>query len=112
MPYNLLKYQKFHVWIGLLISLLFCLWLSSFFYPSQNKSITFFPNPYPENPRDSVIYSFAFIGCNRVDMEDLNNPMATDSSTAIRYVLKRIFNEVAKEKPNALFLLGDIVFGL
>ena len=112
MPYNLLKYQKFHVWIGLLISLLFCLWLSSFFYPPQNKSITFIPNPYPENPRDSVIYSFAFIGCNRVDMEDLNNPMATDSSTANRYVLKRIFNEVAKEKPNALFLLGDIVFGL
>ena len=112
MPYNLLKYQKFLLWIGLLISLLFCLWLSSFFYPPQNKSITFFPNPYPEKPRDSVIYSFAFIGCNRVDMEDLNNPMATDSSTANRYVLKRIFNEVAKEKPNALFLLGDIVFGL
>lgn len=93
---------------------LFCFWsmAGSFFDPPHNKPFQPIPGLRPEITRDSVIYSFAFIGCNRVDQEDLNNPMATDSSTANRYVLKRIFNEIAEEKPNALFLLGDLVFGL
>ena len=93
---------------------LFCFWsmAGSFFDPPHTKFIQHIPDHRPEIIRDSVIYSFAFIGCNRVDQKDLYNPMATDSSTANRYVLKRIFDEVAEEKPNALFLLGDIVFGL
>lgn len=93
---------------------LFCFWsmAGSFFDPPHTKFIQHIPDHRPEIIRDSFIYSFAFIGCNRVDQKDLYNPMATDSSTANRYVLKRIFDEVAEEKPNALFLLGDIVFGL
>lgn len=93
---------------------LFCFWsmAGSFFDPPHTKFIQHIPDHRPEIIRDSVIYSFAFIGCNRVDQKDLYNPMATDSSTANRYILKRIFDEVAEEKPNALFLLGDIVFGL
>ena len=93
---------------------LFCFWsmAGSFFDPPHNKPFQPIPGLRPEITRDSVIYSFAFIGSNRVDQEDLNKPMATDSSTANRYVLKRIFNEEAEEKPNTLFLLGDLVFGL
>lgn len=63
--------------------------------------------------KDSIIYSFAFIGCNRVDGNDLENPEATDASTANLYVLKRIFKELSSKnrKPDGLFLLGDLVYG-
>lgn len=38
--------------------------------------------------------------------------MATDSSSANRYVLKRIFNVIADEKTKRPISFGDLVFGL
>lgn len=75
--------------------------------PSSKKSNT------KTQQKNSIIYSFAFIGCNRVDGNELNNKDATDESSANIYVLKRILNEISNEKrkPDALFLLGDIVYG-
>lgn len=60
---------------------------------------------------DSLIYSFAFMGCNRVDRSDKRNPKATNSSSANVYALKRIYSELcnAKRKPDAFFFLGDLV---
>lgn len=59
--------------------------------------------------KDSVILSFSFVGCNRIDRHNtdtINNP-----STANTYALQRIFDDVnAKEnKPDLFFFLGDLV---
>lgn len=58
-----------------------------------------------------VEYSFAVVGCNRVDKGDTNS--VTNPSTANIYQLNRIFSEVMllKPQPKFLFLAGDIVFG-
>jgi hypothetical protein len=57
---------------------------------------------------DSVIFSFSFVGCNRVNRGD-----AVDSvpSTANKYALQRIFKEVTEleEQPDLFFFLGDLV---
>ncbi|MBS1516721.1 MAG: metallophosphoesterase [Bacteroidetes bacterium] len=69
---------------------------------------------YPKNDnKDSVVFSFVFFGCNRVEKEDQYNPAATDSSTANTAVLKKILNEIAemKRKPDLFFFLGDLVLG-
>jgi hypothetical protein len=57
---------------------------------------------------DPVVYSFAFMGCNRVDRGDSSN-----ASTANVLALQSIFNDITvlKNKPSVFFLLGDIVLG-
>ncbi len=63
-------------------------------------------------PQDSIIYSFVFTGCNRVDRGDQQNTAATNASSANVYVLKRIFEEVSamERKPELFFFLGDLVY--
>lgn len=65
------------------------------------------------NENDSVIFSFVFVGCNRVDKSEQNNPSATDVSTANLPVLKKIYNEITsiQRKPDLFFFLGDLVLG-
>ncbi|MEZ5018120.1 MAG: metallophosphoesterase [Flavipsychrobacter sp.] len=60
---------------------------------------------------DSVIYSFAFMGCNRVDRNDKGKAKATNASSANVYALKRIYDNLCEEKrkPDAFFFLGDLV---
>lgn len=67
---------------------------------------------------DPVVYSFVFVGCNRVqygDQKDTTNKNpalnATDRSSANLAVLSRIYGEIAKEKnkPDLFFFLGDMV---
>lgn len=65
----------------------------------------------------TVDYSFAVVGCNRVDYLDTaattGTANATGLSTANVYQLKRMFSEVANlsPKPKYLFLPGDVVMG-
>lgn len=63
--------------------------------------------------KDSILFSFTFLGCNRVDRHQEYDTTATNGSTANLYVLKRIFQEVAAEKkqPDVFFFLGDMVLG-
>ncbi len=63
--------------------------------------------------KDSLIYSFVFLGCNRVDRHQEYDTTATNASTANLYVMKRIWNEVASldNKPDLFFFLGDMVLG-
>jgi hypothetical protein len=57
---------------------------------------------------DPVVYSFAFMGCNRVDRGDSSN-----ASTANVLALQSIFNDVTAlaNKPALFFFLGDVVLG-
>ena len=61
---------------------------------------------------NEVLFSFAFVGCNRVDRGDQENPSATNASSANIAVLKRIFSDVLAEerKPDVFFFLGDLVY--
>lgn len=63
--------------------------------------------------KDGVVFSFSFVGCNRIDIKDRNNTIATDTSTANLSALKRIYSELSQEsqKPELLFFLGDLVIG-
>lgn len=60
---------------------------------------------------DSILFSFAFVGCNRVDYSDRSNKSATNGSTANIQVLKNIFREIPSMqiKPDVFFFLGDLV---
>jgi hypothetical protein len=62
---------------------------------------------------DSVLFSFAFMGCNRIDWTDTANAN-TNASTANVPELQRSFNEIAQmtPKPDLFFFLGDLVLGL
>ncbi|WP_378174793.1 metallophosphoesterase [Aquimarina sp. SS2-1] len=64
-----------------------------------------------ESIKDSVLFSFSFVGCNRVQYSDWQNDSATNASTANLSVLKRIFDDVTslKQKPSLFFFLGDLV---
>jgi len=57
---------------------------------------------------DSVIFSFSFMGCNRIDRKDVEDSVP---STANKYVLQRIFAEMTamERKPEMFFFLGDLV---
>lgn len=76
------------------------------------------PEPAPEaaapetQTANQVVYSFAFVGCNRVDRGDQQNPAATNASSANVAVLKKIFSDVLAEtrKPDVFFFLGDLVY--
>ncbi|WP_299435980.1 metallophosphoesterase family protein [uncultured Aquimarina sp.] len=61
--------------------------------------------------KDSILFSFSFVGCNRVQYADWHNDSATNASTANLSVLKRIFEDVTslKQKPSLFFFLGDLV---
>ncbi len=73
--------------------------------------------PVPKSTAQTFDYSFAVVGCNRVDYLDTaattGTPNATGLSTANVYQLKRMFAEVAalNPKPKYLFLTGDMVMG-
>lgn len=57
---------------------------------------------------DSVVFSFSFMGCNRIDRHDVEDSVP---STANKYVLQRIFSEMTamERKPELFFFLGDLV---
>lgn len=62
---------------------------------------------------DSVLFSFVFMGCNRIDWKDTLSKH-TNASTANLSQLSRTFNEVCNlnPKPKFFFFLGDLVLGL
>jgi hypothetical protein len=80
--------------------------ISSCNFTKRNKEIALVETKSVE--KDSVVFSFSFLGCNRVDKGDAND---TVPSTANKYVLERIFNEVNSlpRKPEIFFFLGDMV---
>ncbi len=63
-----------------------------------------------EVEKDSVIFSFTFVGCNRVNRKDT---IPSIPSTANKYVLQRILKEVneLEHQPELFFFLGDLVLG-
>lgn len=65
----------------------------------------------PAVEADSVLLSFAFVGCNRVERQQLADTSATDGSSANLSALKRIFDDLSNQpqKPSLLFFLGDLV---
>ena len=60
-----------------------------------------------------ILYSFAFVGCNRVDRHDTDKKEATDASTANLSALKRIYTDISnlERQPELFFFLGDLVLG-
>lgn len=64
----------------------------------------------PLNP-DSVLFSFVFMGCNRIDYKNVSTQ---NPSTANLVQLQRSFIEACaiKPKPTYFFFLGDLVLGL
>lgn len=69
------------------------------------------PKP-PPPPEDSVTFSFAFVGCNRVGWQEKGDPkLALPESTANVGQLQQTFDDIAslERAPEVLFLLGDIV---
>ena len=66
----------------------------------------------PKIDKDSVVLSFAFVGCNRINRLDQQDTAATNETSANVYVLRRIFDEMAdmKKKPDLFFFLGDLVY--
>lgn len=61
----------------------------------------------PQIDPKAVAYSFAVVGCNRVDTPDTTGNV----STANVPQLQQTFREIAAQKPNFLFFAGDLVFG-
>lgn len=66
-----------------------------------------------ETAAAAPLFSFAFVGCNRVNYGDRTNTAATDGSTANVEVLKKTLNDIATQspKPELFFFLGDMVEG-
>lgn len=64
-------------------------------------------------PTDTLLFSFVFVGCNRIDRHD-KGKAGTNASTANVPELKRTFQEVTQldPQPNYFFFLGDLVLGL
>ena len=70
--------------------------------------------PMPDSTAtDSVVFSFVFVGCNRIDWTDTLSPN-TDSSTANLPQLLRTYEDVCalEPQPDIFFFLGDLVLGL
>lgn len=63
----------------------------------------------PATPADAIAFSFAVVGCNRVDKADT----VSGTSTANVEQLKKTFADIAalNPKPKFLFFAGDEVFG-
>ncbi|UTW62858.1 metallophosphoesterase [bacterium SCSIO 12741] len=70
--------------------------------PTTNQSVL-------GNQAPDTLFTFAFVGCNRVSDGDHSN-----HSTANVNVLRRIFNDISEEstQPKTFFFLGDIVRSL
>lgn len=62
---------------------------------------------------NGVLFSFVFLGCNRIDKDDVDSPN-TNKSTANLPELQRTFQEISalNPKPVFLFFVGDLVLGL
>ena len=88
-----------------LIALLACLIISC----DSNKNKT--SKATIETVKDSVAFSFTFLGCNRVDRKQVGDTTATNASTANLSAMKRIWSEISelKRKPDLFFFLGDLV---
>lgn len=58
--------------------------------------------------QDSIVYSFAYVGCNRVDQFTSDNP-----STINKPIFDKICADVMQQpqRPNLFFFLGDLVLG-
>lgn len=58
--------------------------------------------------KDSVVFSFSFVGCNRIDR---HNQSSSNPSTANTYALERIYEDMdsLSQKPELFFFLGDLV---
>ncbi|NQY08078.1 MAG: metallophosphoesterase [Flavobacteriales bacterium] len=67
--------------------------------------------PTTETEKIDTLFTFTFLGCNRVSYSDQKLPAATNSTTANVTALKRIFNKIGGEshKPDLFFFLGDMV---
>ena len=80
--------------------------ISSCDFKKKNKEIAVVQTKTVEI--DSVIFSFSFLGCNRVDKGDVYDSIP---STANKYVLERIFDEInaLPRRPEIFFFLGDMV---
>ena len=71
--------------------------------------------PQPSGPtssvRDTLAYSFAVLGCNRLDNSDVN--LTTNPSTANVPQLTRTYADIAalQPVPDYLFFMGDMVLG-
>ncbi len=61
--------------------------------------------------KDTVQFSFTFLGCNRVDRHQEYDTTATNGSTANLVALKKIWNSIGnlERKPDLFFFLGDMV---
>lgn len=79
--------------------------------PDATPQPTPTPSPAPAAVRDTLAYSFAVLGCNRVDNSDLN--LAANPSTANVPQLNQTYAELAtlKPVPDYLFFMGDMVLG-
>ena len=69
------------------------------------------PAPGPIAVRDTLAYSFAVLGCNRVDKADMN--LTTNPSTANVPQLLRTCQDLADTRPAPalVFMMGDLVLG-
>ena len=63
------------------------------------------------NTKDTLLYSFVVLGCNRLDKED--TAAAHEASTANANTLLRTFSDIAAMKPvpDYLFMAGDLIIG-
>ena len=61
-------------------------------------------------PNDSLLFSFAVAGCNRIDKQDMS---PSNPSTANVAQLNRTFQDILalKNKPKYFFFVGDMVMG-
>src|SRR4051812_38465255 len=61
---------------------------------------------------DPVVYSFVFLGCNRLDNAGIKATKSLSSANVIQ--LKQDFEEIAtiRPAPQVVFFAGDIVNGL
>ena len=62
-------------------------------------------------PRDTLAFSFAVLGCNRVDKNDVD--LAVNPSTANQVQLLRTCRELVglRPAPTYVFMMGDLVMG-
>lgn len=69
------------------------------------------PTPSAGAPRDTLAFSFAVLGCNRVDKNDVD--LAANPSTANQVQLLRTCQELAdlRPAPAYVFMMGDLVMG-
>jgi len=81
-------------------------------YKKDNKnSDSLKPELKNANKADTVLLSFTFLGCNRVDRKQVGDTTATNASTANLFAMKRIWTEISalERKPELFFFLGDLV---